>query len=81
MEQLRAYLNAMQRATQREFAARCGTSLQYLRNALSRQQKLGIELCIEIERQSDRRVRCEDLRPDVDWVYLSSRRADVRRKA
>lgn len=26
--------------------------------------------CIEIERATGGVVRCEDLRPDVDWAYL-----------
>ena len=28
------------------------------------------ERCIEIERATDGAVRCEELRPDVDWAYL-----------
>ena len=28
------------------------------------------ERCIEIERATNGAVRCEDLRPDVDWAYL-----------
>ena len=28
------------------------------------------EQCPAIERATNRAVRCEDLRPDVDWTYL-----------
>ena len=28
------------------------------------------ELCIPIEKATQGAVRCEDLRPDVDWSYL-----------
>ncbi len=28
------------------------------------------ERCIEIEKAAGGAVRCEDLRPDVDWAYL-----------
>jgi DNA-binding transcriptional regulator YdaS (Cro superfamily) len=28
------------------------------------------DLCPRIERMTDGAVRCEDLRPDVDWAYL-----------
>ncbi len=28
------------------------------------------ERCIQIEKATARAVRCEDLRPDVDWSYL-----------
>lgn len=29
-----------------------------------------IERAIQIEKVTDRKVTCEDLRPDVDWSYL-----------
>ncbi|HRQ59178.1 MAG TPA: helix-turn-helix domain-containing protein [Azoarcus taiwanensis] len=29
-----------------------------------------IERCIQIEKATGGKVRCEDLRPDVDWGYL-----------
>lgn len=51
-------------------AAACGTSLGYLRKACSTGQRIGEKICIAIERESDGAVRCEDLRPDVDWAYL-----------
>ena len=30
------------------------------------------ERCPSIEKATDGAVRCEDLRPDVDWAYLRS---------
>lgn len=55
---------------QREcFAARCGTTLGQLRNVAYGRQ-CGEALAINIERESLGAVRCEDLRPDVDWAYL-----------
>lgn len=41
-----------------------------MRKAISTGQKIGESLCIRIERESSRAVRCEDIRPDVDWLYL-----------
>ena len=43
--------------------------------SLISQWRLGVrqvpaERCPEIERATDGAVRCEDLRPDVDWAYL-----------
>ncbi|MBA3034835.1 MAG: helix-turn-helix domain-containing protein [Gammaproteobacteria bacterium] len=32
--------------------------------------KVPIERCIEIEKATSGAVRCEELRPDVDWAYL-----------
>jgi DNA-binding transcriptional regulator YdaS (Cro superfamily) len=73
MESLRLYLNSLETLEQEEFVARCETSLSYLRKAISREQKLGERLVIAIERESGGAVRCEQLRPDVDWKYLSKR--------
>ena len=49
---------------------RCNTSEAYLRKAISKGQRLGESLCIKVDRESGGAVRCEDLRPDVDWAYL-----------
>lgn len=73
METLRLYLNSLSSADQLDYARRCGTSLGYLRKAISIDQKIGEGLVITLERESGGAVRCENLRPDVDWKYLGSR--------
>ena len=73
MESLRRYLNGLKRAAQESFAKRCGTSIGYLRKAISAKQQLREGLVIAIERESCGAVRCESLRPDVDWTYLRGR--------
>lgn len=35
-----------------------------------RSRRVPAEYCPAIERATNRQVRCEDLRPDVDWAYL-----------
>ncbi|HQR20073.1 MAG TPA: YdaS family helix-turn-helix protein [Burkholderiaceae bacterium] len=55
------------------FVARSGTSLQYLRHIAAGRKLPQVETCVAIERASCGRVRCEELRPDVDWTYLSQR--------
>nr|WP_071650123.1 MULTISPECIES: YdaS family helix-turn-helix protein [unclassified Janthinobacterium] len=70
MDKLHRYLNSLTKHDRASFFARVGTSEGYLRKAISIQQKLGEGLCIKIERESSRAVRCEDLRRDVDWEYL-----------
>ncbi|MFM0324823.1 YdaS family helix-turn-helix protein, partial [Caballeronia glebae] len=55
---------------QEEFARRCGTTVGYLRKAISAGQKLGESLCINIDCESGGAVRCEDLRADVNWAHL-----------
>lgn len=67
---LRTYINSLPTDAQRAFAERCGTSVGYLRKAISVGQPIRESLCINIERESAAKVRCEDLRPDVDWAYL-----------
>ncbi|WP_167760118.1 hypothetical protein [Paraburkholderia pallida] len=47
MDKLLAYLNSLSPDAQRDFARRCGTTIGYLRKAISAGQKLGLELCIK----------------------------------
>lgn len=70
MNTLRTYLNSLRPVEQADFCARCNTSVGYLRKAISVGHKLGDSLVVAIERESGGVVRCEDLRPDVDWAYL-----------
>lgn len=70
MKALREYLNSMEPRAQKAFAKRCGTSVGYLRKAISVDQRIGESLVIAIERESDGHVRCEQLRADVDWKFL-----------
>ena len=70
MKPITTYLATLASDSRESFAARCGTSINYLRKASSTGQKIGESLCIALERESARAIRCEDLRPDVDWAYL-----------
>lgn len=70
MKTLHAYLNSLPKSVRSDFIRRCGTSEGYLRKAISKGQSLGESLCINLERESSAAVRCEELRPDVDWEYL-----------
>jgi DNA-binding transcriptional regulator YdaS (Cro superfamily) len=70
MEKLLKFINRLDKFARLDFCTGCGTSERYLRKAISIQQRLGADLCINIERESRAEVVCEDLRPDVDWAYL-----------
>ncbi|WP_250500571.1 YdaS family helix-turn-helix protein [Caballeronia sp. GAWG1-5s-s] len=70
MDKLRTYLNSMPPEKQEEFARRCGTTLGYLRKAISADQQFDVQLCINIEVESMGAVLCEDLRPRVTWSKL-----------
>lgn len=78
MEELRAYLKSLSPTEQARFAERCGTTLGYLRKALSKKPRLGELIVIALERESGGKVTCEGLRPDVDWAYLRSSRHSFR---
>lgn len=66
MEQLRIFLNSLSVSEQESFAKRCGTSIGYLRKALTKSTKLGAALCVAIEKNSNSKVTRKDLYPD-DW--------------
>ena len=70
MDKLLAYLNSLQAAEREAFAARCGTTLGYLRKAISVKQPLSEGLCMRVAIESDGRVRPEDMRRDIDWDYM-----------
>jgi DNA-binding transcriptional regulator YdaS (Cro superfamily) len=70
MESLRSYLNSLEPAEQESYAKRCGTSIGYLRKALSTGERFREALSISLERESGGKVPVEDTRPDVDWAYL-----------
>jgi DNA-binding transcriptional regulator YdaS (Cro superfamily) len=75
MQPLLDFLNGLTPEARDAFADRCGTTIGYLRKAISTKQLLGEALCINIERESRGLVRCEQLRPTgVDWAYLRSTR-------
>lgn len=67
MEKLLAFLNALPMMEREPFAARCETTVGYLRKAISIEQRLGETLCMMIERNTAGVIRREDLRPDIDW--------------
>lgn len=70
MDKLLAYLNSLAKAERLDLVTRCETSEGYLRKAISKGQRLGESLCINLDRETGGAIRCEDLRPDVDWAYL-----------
>jgi len=74
MKTLLPYLNSLPVAEQDKFAARCKTTIGYLRQIAYGHRKCTAELAIEIERESKRAVTCEELCPGADWAYIRSTR-------
>ena len=69
MEELRRYLKTLSLDAQRDFAARAGTTLGYLRKAISIKSALREKICAALERESAGAVTRRDLRPD-DWQVI-----------
>lgn len=67
--ELRLYLNSLEPEAQADFAARCGTTVGYLRKAISKEQLLGPALCVSIERESKGKVTRPELR-NTDWKAI-----------
>ena len=70
MDKLRIHLNSLAVIDQAAFAVRCGTTIGYLRKAISMGTEMKAKLCLAIERQSAGAVRCEDLIPGADWAVV-----------
>lgn len=63
-----------------DFAGRCGAKATYLNMVAfgamahnGKPKRVSAAIAIAIERESGGAVRCETLRPDVDWAYLRGR--------
>ena len=71
METFKRFWLAMPVPERKVFASRCGTTANYL-NMVAHGQKprIGESLAINIERESNGAVLCEQMRADVDWAYL-----------
>ena len=69
---LSQFLKSLSRDALDEFAKRCETSSAHLKQVAGSHRRAGEYLCINIERESGGVIRCESLRPDVDWAYLRS---------
>jgi DNA-binding transcriptional regulator YdaS (Cro superfamily) len=78
MKLLLDYLNSLPVTAQESFASRCETTVGYLRQIAYGHRACPAHLAINIERESNRALICEELRPTgVDWAYI---RAERRRK-
>lgn len=69
MHPLLAFLKTKGRAEQVAFAERCGTTIGYLRKAISVGQQIKPATCALIERWSAGSVAVEDISlPDTHWL-------------
>jgi DNA-binding transcriptional regulator YdaS (Cro superfamily) len=68
--ELKTYLAELSAAEREAFAAACDCALGHLNNITSNTRTCGEKLAIAIERETKGKVRCEEMRPDVDWAFL-----------
>lgn len=68
--ELNQYIKRLSRTGLEDFARRCETSVGQIKQVALGNRRAGESLAINIERESGGAVRCEDLRPDVDWAYI-----------
>jgi len=66
----RKYFYALDKAERITFASKCNTSVGYLLLVSNSKRGFSADLSIAIERESQGKVRCEDLRPSTDWAYI-----------
>lgn len=67
---LKSFLETLSMTEREDFAERCGSTAGHLRNVSYGYRSCAESLAISVERESGRKVRCESLRPDVDWQFL-----------
>lgn len=70
MGKLLKYLNSLSLEQRAQFCDACGVTEGALRTSISKGRKIDASTAINIERESGGKVRCEEIRPDVDWRYI-----------
>lgn len=71
---LKAYLADLSSDEREAFATACGSTAGHLRNVSYDYRTCAEKLAIAIERETKGKVRCEELRPDVDWAFVRGTR-------
>jgi hypothetical protein len=67
MQSLRQYLNSLSVPDQTAYAKRCGTTIGYLRKAITVKQRMKGALCRRLHEESGGKVLLEDLQPEI-WA-------------
>ncbi|WP_430233289.1 transcriptional regulator [Nitrosomonas communis] len=70
------FINSISVEDQKQFALKCGTTIGYMRKAISKGQLFNAKVCIEIEKNSNGAVTCEEMRSDIDWSFLRKESAN-----
>lgn len=77
---LHSYIIKLPIPEREAFAERCETSLGYLMQVAYGNKTCGESLAINIDRESNSLVNCEELRSDVDWTHLRKKYSQQKRR-
>lgn len=67
---LSEYLKTMDKEGLEAFAHCCGTSVGQLKQVAYGNRRASAGLAVCLDRETAGVIRCEALRPDIDWAYL-----------
>ncbi|MDM1710654.1 helix-turn-helix domain-containing protein [Pseudomonas sp. 165] len=67
---LSEYLKTMDKEGLEALARRCGTSVGQLKQVAYGNRRASGGLAVSLDRETGGGIRCESLRPDIDWAYL-----------
>ena len=68
MKKLTKYINSLSEPERKKFARRCGTTINYLRKAVSSRQELGAQISVCIERETGGMIDRRYLHPKKYWL-------------
>ena len=69
-QSLKSFLSTMTVEQRKEFARACKTTLGNLQQIIYVNKKCGASLAIQIDKNSNGKVQCDSLCPDVDFNYV-----------
>ncbi len=67
---LKKYFKTLSKDQKEDFAQRCETTVDYLKLIIFGVRSCTAKLAIDIDRESNGAVKCEELCPDADFKYL-----------
>ncbi|MFK3816996.1 transcriptional regulator [Pseudomonas sp. NPDC089407] len=71
---LSEYLKTMDKDGLAAFARDCGTSAGQLKQVAYGNRRASAGLAVSLDRETGGVIRCEEMRPDIDWAYLRNAR-------
>lgn len=72
---LRDFFLSLTKDQREEFAGKCGTTTGQIIQIYSGNRSCNPSLAINFDRESKGEVKCEELRPDVDFDYLRKKKS------